>query len=123
MTNLFIKPTNITPEVNFDLTGKFSIKGISIPEKATEFYSDVFQWIEQNKNSFQKEIEISLMIEYMNTPSKKFIILLLTKLIEICEKQKKLQIIWMYDHEIEDIREEGEILEEVLEFPFKFVAF
>lgn len=123
MTNLSIKPTNITPEINFDLAGKFSIKGISIPEKATEFYSDVFLWIDQNKNDFPKQIEVSLMLEYMNTPSKKFIILLLTKLIEICHKQNKLEIVWMYDHEIEDLREEGEVLEEVLEFPFKFSAY
>ena len=123
MINLLIKPTNITPEINFDLAGKFSIKGISIPEKATEFYSDVFLWIDQNKDNFPNEIEISLMVEYMNTPSKKFIILLLSKLIEICEKQRNLEIVWMYDHEIEDLREEGEVLEEVLEFPFKFVTY
>lgn len=123
MTNLCIKPTNITPEINFDLSGDFSIKGISIPEKATEFYSDVFLWIDQNKDNFPKEVEISLTIEYMNTPSKKFIILLLTKLVEICEKQRKLKVVWMYDHEIEDLREEGEVLQEVLEFPFKFVAY
>lgn len=123
MTNLFIKSTNITPEINFDLTGKFSIKGISIPEKATEFYSDVFFWMDQNKINLPQEITITLTIEYMNTPSKKFIILLLTKLIEQCANKHKLEIIWEYDHEIDDIREEGEILEEVVEFPFKFKAY
>jgi len=123
MTNLLIKPTNITPEIDFNLTGKFAIKGISIPEKATSFYADIFAWLDQNQEKFPNEIVISIQLEYMNTPSKKFIILLLTKLIEFTKLEKNLEIIWIYDRDIDDLREEGEILEEVLEFPFKFIAY
>lgn len=120
MKNLLIYATNVTPEILFNLNGEFSIKGISIPEKATKFYQDILIWMDEQKEFFPKKIKLSLTIEYMNTPSKKFIILLLKKLIEICHDKITLDIDWLYDHEVMDLKEEGEMIEEVVAYTFTF---
>ena len=120
MKNLLIYATNVTPEILFNLNGEFSVKGISIPEKATKFYQDILLWIDEQKEFFPPKIKLTLTIEYMNTPSKKFMILLIKKLIESCHNKNKLEIEWMYDHEVMDLKEEGEMIEEVVGYTFSF---
>jgi hypothetical protein len=48
MEPLILKATSKRPSINFNnLTGKFEIKGRSIPEDAIGFYRPIFDWIEQ----------------------------------------------------------------------------
>jgi hypothetical protein len=120
---LKISATNSTPEVSYSQDGVFLIKGISVPEKATEFYSEIYSWIDTNVSSFPDDLHLKLQIEYMNTPSKKHVILLLTELINLSKiHQFNLLIDWIYDHEIEDVKEEGEIIQDIVNFPFNFIT-
>ena len=45
MDNLLIESTKKTPEVSFNTDGRIRISGRSIPEDATKFYDDLYEWI------------------------------------------------------------------------------
>ena len=120
MKSLNILNTKDTPKIDFNLDGNFKIKGLSIPENPTKFYQDISSWVKINVPLFTHDINLSIYIEYMNTGSKKFVIELLKTLIKCINSTIKLTIIWHYDIEDDDIKEEGEIIQEILNFPFIF---
>lgn len=120
MNNLIIKATNVTPEVNFNLNGEFSIKGVSYPEIPQKFYIIISQWITKYIDQMSPEVFLTLHLEYLNTGSKSAILQILDLLIKKCADKHNLHITWIHDTEDDDLKEEGEMIRDVLNFPFIF---
>ena len=121
MKSLIIFPSQDTPDIQFNANGELSIKGISVPENVQSFYKDVLLWLEEFKNSLPAHVNLNLAIEYMNTSSVKMIVSILQQLIKFCNPETKLTINWICDTEDEELIEEGEMLQETLNFPFNFI--
>ncbi|MBK9479314.1 MAG: DUF1987 domain-containing protein [Bacteroidetes bacterium] len=130
MQALFLKQTDFTPLVNFDLlTEKFEIKGESRPENTGKFYAQLTQWLEDLKkevatNSLEKQLVFDFKFDYFNSTSAKYILDLLAILQEINNPLNKVNITvrWHYDKLDEDMRESGEEFSHLVSLPFEFIV-
>jgi hypothetical protein len=72
MENLFLQPTEDTPEVVFDIeNGHYSISGRSLPENAVLFYIPLLEWMNNFASSSEKTMVIHFKLDYFNTASAK----------------------------------------------------
>jgi hypothetical protein len=107
MENLKIQSTPSTPEINFDGSGKLSIKGKSLPEDPKRFYDPIFNWAE---NMNINEVQLDIKLEYVNTSSSKRIIELL-KIIDNNKEIDKIRMNWYYEIDDLDMLEFGEMIQ------------
>lgn len=130
MKLLKIEATRDTPEVFMDPeNNKFMIKGISHPENIKKFFDPIFYWFdlyfEEVKDKKDTELTLNLCYKYLNSASFKYVVELLKKLLEFHESGMKVEIIWHYEDDDEDMKETGIELFELsdIDLPRKFVAF
>ncbi|MBI9067029.1 MAG: DUF1987 domain-containing protein [Salinivirgaceae bacterium] len=130
MTPLVIKETTATPKVIFDYSKlEFELKGCSRPEDVREFYVPIIRWFEEFRGSITEEhkekhkdnpIVFNFKFDYFNSSSAKFILDVLILINNIHTEGLSMQIDWYYDENDEDMKEVGEELSEVVDFPFKY---
>lgn len=121
MDNLLIESTKKTPEVSFNMDGKIKISGRSIPEDATKFYDDLYEWIYHYCQNPPESTTVDIELEYFNSGSSKAILHILRGLVDIAKKGHKLTINWYYEEGDDDIMERGEYYESILETKFNFI--
>jgi hypothetical protein len=120
MENLFIRPSNNTPLIDFSSNGKLLMSGSSFSENADEFFQPVFDWI---KKLQVEEVEFKFALDYMNTSSTKKILILLQAL-ELNQNIKIRKVNWNYERGDEDTLETGQFLDEFLTgTTFEFTPF
>lgn len=105
-----IEPTSKTPLIDFSSAGKLVIAGSSFPENAKEFYDPIIDWIGQLQ---AQNINMDVVLEYMNTASAKKLLELLRQL-EANLKIANLTVNWYYEKDDDDGLEAGQILAETL---------
>ncbi len=121
MDELFIKATKNSPEIALSPTGTLRFKGRSIHENAQDFFNTVLDWIDEYINSPADTTFVDLQLEYFNSATAKYIIVMLQKLKEVRLKDKKYYVNWFYEEGDEDILERGEYFASVLDMDFNFV--
>lgn len=121
MENLLIESTKKTPEVSFNTDGKIRISGRSIPEDATKFYDDLYEWIYYFCQEPPESTTVDIELEYFNSGSSKALLHILRALKEVVNKGNKLTINWYYEVGDDDIMERGEYYESILEIKFNFI--
>lgn len=124
MHNLTIQGTNKTPAVDFNTNGELTIEGRSIPEDSIDFYTPLIEWVDEWMNNLPSAIRMTVKLEYINTSSSKLIFDLFKRLDEIHLSQKSdSEIIWLYDYDDDDSREEGQNYKSELNIPFTIKPF
>ena len=103
MNDLQIEPTKNTPLVDFYSSGKLVMAGNAYAENAKEFFDPIIEWV---MNLQVEEVDLDLIIEYINTSSAKKLLELLHRL-ESSEYIKKLKVKWFYEEWDEDSLETG----------------
>ena len=122
MNDLILEKTKNTLGINCNvMNGKISIEGSSYPEDAMTFFNPLFDWIEEYISKIKKNMQIDLIIDYLNTSSIKCIIDFLEILEEYYKTGKDIIIIWHYKKNDIDMMETGEEFQEQLEVPFEIV--
>jgi hypothetical protein len=111
MENLIIPSTDETPEVSFDKTGLLVIKGVSIPENITHFYTPILNWLTEFENNLPNSVHLIFEIEYINTSSTRVFIDIIKKVDSYSVKCPDTVITWKYDVEDEDNFDLGKDLE------------
>lgn len=131
MDALIIKETTATPKVVFDpQNNEFELKGCSRPEDVRDFYTPIIRWLENFADSLtpdfigehlENPIVFKFKFDYFNSSSAKFILDILVLTNHLHEAGLNMRIDWFYDENDDDMREVGEELSEVVDFPFKYV--
>lgn len=121
MDNLLIESTKKTPEVSFNVDGRIKISGRSIPEDATKFYDDLYEWVFYYCQTPPESTTVDIELEYFNSGSSKAILHILRALVDIAKKGHKMTINWYYEEGDDDIMERGEYYESILETKFNFI--
>jgi len=119
MKNLVISKTKRTPSINFNTSGELMIKGRSLPEDVINFYKPVLNWLEEFKLTAPKKITLTIDFSYLSTSTVRIALeaLRIITSIENC----KTTIIWMYEEDDIDMKEQGEILQSSIKTPFEFL--
>lgn len=119
MKNLVITKTKRTPSINFNTSGELMIKGRSLPEDVINFYKPVLNWLEEFKLIAPKKITLTIDFSYLSTSTVR-IALEALRIITSTENCKTT-IIWMYEEDDIDMKEQGEILQSSIKTPFEFL--
>jgi hypothetical protein len=119
-SNLNIKGTSKTPEVNFS-PGEISISGRSIPEDSVAFYQPLMRWIETYVNAPEPITKVTFKIEYINSGSNRFIYSILKHLDECFQKGNKIIVNWCFEEDDDTIRGLGNDLKTFFEMPINLV--
>ena len=132
MKPLLIEATESSPKIDFNTFNNiFEISGFSRPENSGKFYEYIIQWVE----NYGKELAwqtgsplsparliLKVKLEYFNSTSAKYILLLLDKFNAIAKtKAMPVDVNWYYDEMDSVMKESGEEyskLEDALKFHF-----
>jgi hypothetical protein len=123
MNNLFIEGTKSTPAVFFNVEkGILTMSGKSLPEDSNRFYKT----IDASLDAFIAERSNGLLIvtcefEYINTSSSKALYNILKKAVDVLKHN--VSIIWGYEDEDEDLKEQGEDFASALGVEFEYKIF
>jgi hypothetical protein len=124
MEALDIRATNDTPKVLLDPENNiFEVSGRSLPEDVVSFYRPVLDWLDEYKDSPNKETEFVFKYIYFNTATSKLIQDILVKLEEVKESGGNVRIMWFYEEEDEDMLDLGEEFRENVDIPFEIICY
>lgn len=114
--------TKRTPQINFDINKQiFEISGVSFPEDAEKYYSEIEQWI-GHQEPFIAELTnpvIKIDLDYFNSISLKNIVRTVRAL--LAANPDKFTVDWYYDSDDEISHEEGIEMSEILHKKFNFI--
>lgn len=117
MENIFIEPTERSPEVDFNFaTNSFRLKGESYPEDVTEFFGPVLKSFESYLDGLEgATINFSFELIYFNSSSAKILMSLFDMLEEAAEEGNTVNIEWVHEADDDNMEELGEEFGEDLE--------
>jgi SiaC family regulatory phosphoprotein len=111
MENLVIYKTNETPEINFNVSGLLSVKGVSIPENVTKFYTPIINWLNELEQHLPNSIQLTFEIEYINTSSTRVFLEIIKRVYAFKKQREDVVITWKYEEDDEDNFDLGKDLE------------
>lgn len=119
-----IEATDETPQVKLDATNNmFEFSGRSLPEDVTTFYNPILDWLDAYALEPNGQSTFVFKMDYFNTASSKLILDILMKLEEINDEHDGISVEWHYQEDDEDMEEAGEEYADIVEIPFKQVAY
>jgi hypothetical protein len=122
--SLKIPATETTPEVNFDyIKNNLEIKGCCIPENVMEFYSGLYNWLDNYLITKPKQIRVNIRLDYFNTTSSKCILDFLFRLQRYKTDKVDMQINWFFQNGDEDLEEAGLNYSEIIKIPFALIPY
>ena len=118
--NLFIKEGKNTPKVvgNTNLS-ELIFKGNSYPENVLQFYTPIFNWIEELKNE-KDEITVDCQFYYIASSSVIAFLKLLQK-VESTFDEENIKFIWKYEEGDDDIKKIGQDYSTILNTPIEII--
>ena len=116
MSDLFIKGTSSSPEIDFKTSGELTIGGKSIPENANKLFEPIVKWLEDY--SCERTV-FSVKLEYFNTSTSKILYDIL-KDMESRHKKGNLIIKWYYEEGDEDVLDAGQYYESLMQTSFEY---
>jgi len=130
MEILQLNKTDFTPGVSFNpASNELVFEGVSRPENASEFYSQIIDWVVTYESSLYKnhvlaskkfDVHITFKFSYFNSASSKMIYQLLESVKRISMMGYKIIINWYSEEGDDQMLEDGEELSEALDIPFNF---
>lgn len=121
--NLTRDKTKRTPQVNFEIENqKFEISGVSYPEDAENYYSEIEKWIFDNSEyiSDMQNPVLKIDLDYFNSISLKNITRTIKDL--LAANKDGFTVNWYYDADDEISHEEGVQMSEILGKKFNFIS-
>ena len=100
METIFIKATDVSPEVIFNPSEKkFSISGWSRPESPSKFYSPLKKWINEFGSQHLNNAVVHFKVAYFNTPSARTLREILDMLDKLYQNRVLVSVSWYYEDE------------------------
>lgn len=123
MKNVLIEETDTTPRVELDFTkGLFEFKGLSIPEDTQGFYNPIAQTLEQYaQNPTTKKNLLTFTFLYINTSTSAMVSRILKIFEAIQAKGCKVNVVWSFETDDEDMKDLGTYFSSFTNLPFKFI--
>ena len=119
-----LEATETTPSVAFDTTaGELLIEGRSIPENPSDFFEPLAEMLKEYYESPCKITKINFKLEYINSGSSKFILVLLKLISKANAEGKKSIVNWHYEEDDEAVFELGEHYKNSFNIPFNLIEF
>ncbi|MCD4833042.1 MAG: DUF1987 domain-containing protein [Bacteroidales bacterium] len=123
MNTFYLKQTDDTPLIHFDPeTGKFEIKGNSIPENIYLFYDPVLTWLDKYIENPNKKTEFIFQMKMISSSSSKIFFDIFNKIDALNENtNSEVKVTWLYSIYDDEIREIGIDYRDSMNVPFEIV--
>lgn len=128
MERLILNATEYTPAIDCDpstLTMQFM--GVSRPENVGLFYQQVIDWIDglelKISNRYRKTITLTFKLDYCNSATQKYILIILEKLVDMKVSGLDLNVNWLYFKGDDKMLEDGEDISDAIGIDFNFEVF
>lgn len=122
-----------SPRVVCDpFSGKIVIEGESSPEDVNEFYEKILVWFDsyisyiKNLNNFSSKkntLELNLKITYFNSPSHKYIYLILKKIDDNRKLFETIVVKWFYADRDDEMLDSGNEFKEMFNLPILLMPY
>lgn len=114
-------PTDNTPEIHLNPAGFISIKGRAMTTYSTEISDQILNWIDAYLDNPAEITYADIHFDYLNSYGTIILVSFFRKLINVNLQSKKLEIVWHYEGDDEDMLEKGEFISTTLNIPIKFI--
>lgn len=114
-------PTENTPEIHLNPIGAIKFQGRAITTYNTEFSDKISNWIDSYITNPAEITYVVVKFEYLNSYGTTILVSFFRKLLAVNQQSKKLEIIWHYEKDDDDMLEKGEYIASTLNFPIRFV--
>ena len=123
MNTFYIKQTEDTPLINLNPeTGRFEIKGNSIPENIYLFYDPVLIWLDKYIENPNKKTEFIFQMKMISSSSSKVFFDIINKIDALNENtNSEVKVTWIYSIYDDEIREIGIDYRDSMNVPFEIV--
>lgn len=122
MENITINGTARIPTVNLNAqTGILELKGKSILENTSDFYTPIIDWLIEYAKNPQEKTVLNIKLEYFNTSSSKCFLSIFKKLEMMVKNNTDVIVNWLYDAEDSDMLEAGENYQSIVNLPFHMI--
>lgn len=101
----------------------FNIEGSSYPEDAYDVYDCVLDWIKENDYKFENKLICNFKYRVLSSASRKLLYDIFLSLEKASKNSPGIEIHWHHEKFDEDILEVGQDFDELLDLPFKFIAY
>ncbi len=123
MEKLVSEGSKDRPVINFDKeSGILFLGGSSLPENVLEVYKPVLKWLNTYIADPNPVTTIDFFFEYLNTASSRMIMQILHKCLELGKTCEHLEINWHYVAGDVDMRDFGQELVELTNFPINIIS-
>jgi len=120
MENFFIKGTDRTPEISFNVNlGVLAISGRSITENPISFYKKLEEIVIEYGEKPRPNTSILVTLEYFNTSTSKCLVDLFKLFEPIHATKSKVLVEWFYEQDDEEIMDSGEDYKDFINIPFE----
>lgn len=114
MKNYKSEPSKKTPLIEGDIEqGTILVKGKSLPEDTGEFFVPFMKWLQEFVDETPNGISVTLDIDYMNTSSALYIMLMLQKFKPL-SGARKVNVKWLYEEDDYEMQMVGEEYQAIL---------
>lgn len=121
MKRLEIAETNNTPHIVMDAAENVCIvEGKSFPEDSKEFYRPVIDWMDELIAAKPQAFTIEFNLFYLSSSSIISVKQLLLKVVDLESNGTKINVIWNYDEDDDDIKKTGEDYQKLTKINFDF---
>jgi SiaC family regulatory phosphoprotein len=123
MEALILSGTKHTPYVNLNpTTGVLQVNGRSTPEHPSEYFAQLYRWVENYLKKPNENTVVRLSFEYFNTSSSKCLLEMMKRLSALHESGKNISFQWMHEPEDDDMKEAGADFRDLLKAPFEIIS-
>lgn len=103
-----VKHTEFTPKIILDPHLRYiKIIGNSRPLPSTFYFDPIFEWIHSYGKHGKKQLSVHFEFQNMNTYTMHFLLKMIRLLNHYCLDEKDINVIWVYDHKSDDLKEFG----------------
>ncbi len=125
MKRIIFGATEYTPELDLNPTELTMLfKGVSRPENVGVFYDQILDWVDDLSIEIiaqtKKTIRVIFKLDYCNSASQKYFLMLLEKLILLKEKNFDIVVDWYYTEDDDKMLEDGEDIADSVGLEFCF---
>ncbi len=121
---LKIEPKSDTPGIVIDAEQNiFEIYGKSLPEDANDFFAPVINEFKAYCLNPNEQTVLTINLEYYNSASVRQLINILTILEDLHKKHGNVKVIWLYEDNDENMKDNGEEFQDTVDIPFEIKSF
>lgn len=127
MDKIIIEPSKKTPKVVIDPEKYYiEMSGNSLPENVRDFFYPLIEQIKDIAEEWKKQgpdkVLFSIKLNYFNSASAKFLYDLISTVIFLKKSNIHVDINWYFEDGDYDLKEAGEELSEMMEYPFNYIS-